>query len=240
MTHKLAVFDWNGTILADSRPSWAAGNECLEWLGYDSISYQDYLDKFTFPVIHFYKKVGCSVDHILKHKEGSNRVFQDAYDRLARGARTRRGARTLLEQLNEAGVSCIILSNYLTPKIEEHLARLKMRHLFHAISAHECDGTTILESTSKTERLSAFMAKRSFRPQDTVIIGDTMEEPEIARHLGLTSIGITDGYISEARLRAARPDYVVSSLSQVKNVILSASSCLAMAKQEAKALPEIY
>lgn len=219
MKHKLAVFDWNGTILADSKQSWQAGNECMKFFGHPPMTYRRYIDTFTFPVIHFYKRNGVNVDDVLARKEESNKLFQESYEHLAKNARTRRGSRALLRELNAAGVTCIILSNYVTKKIEAQLVRLRMEHLFHHVNAHHCNGTTILENTTKTERLSDFMVKRNFKPADSVIIGDSMEEPDIARHLGLTSIGITNGYISEKRLRAANPDHIVHNLRDISPLL---------------------
>ncbi len=212
MKHKLVVFDWNGTILCDTRQSWLAGNECLKFYGAQPLSLADYRQHFTFPIMHFYKKCGLSVDHVLAHKDEANVVFQSAYESLAANARTRRGSRTLLDWLQAQGVTSMILSNYVTEKIASHTQRLGLDHYFDTISAHNCSGTSILEKTSKVERLQDYMDSRGFKATDTLIIGDSTEEPEIARLLGLTSIGITDGYISESRLRNAQPDHIVSRL----------------------------
>lgn len=215
MKHKLIVFDWNGTILCDTRQSWEAGNACLKFYGAPPLSLKDYRDIFTFPILHFYKKHGLCVDHVLAHKEAANEVFQSTYEALAATARTRRGTRTLLDWLQAQGTTNIILSNYVCDKISMHVNRLGLEDYFDTINAHTCNGTSILEKTSKVERLEAFMKQRGFKPADTYIIGDTTEEPEIARLLGLTSIGITDGYISAARLRAAQPDYMIDRLDQL-------------------------
>jgi phosphoglycolate phosphatase-like HAD superfamily hydrolase len=219
MNRKLIVFDWNGTLLSDTRASWLAGNECLKFYGAQPMTLREYREHFTFPIIHFYKKYGLSVDDILAKKEESNAVFHNAYDSLAANARTRSGARQLLNWLQAEGTTSIILSNYVTEKIENHVQRLGLQGYFAHISAHDCNGTTILEKTSKVERLAAFMAKRRYKPEDTIIIGDTTEEPEIARALGLTSIGITDGYISTSRLRKAAPDHIIHTLPEIIPII---------------------
>jgi phosphoglycolate phosphatase len=216
---KLAVFDWNGTLLADTVQSWKAGNVCLEFYGGKAISLAQYRETFTFPIIHFYKKNGLEVDHVLKHKDAANTVFQAEYERLSATARTRTGTRSLLEWLRVRDVDCMILSNYRTQKIAAHCRRLGIDHYFKDISAYDCDGSTIMHSATKNERLSAYMKQRGFRPQDTVIIGDSTEEPDIARHLALSSIGILDGYITPARLRAARPDHVIRSLSKIPAIL---------------------
>ncbi len=216
---KIAIFDWNGTILADTRLAWIASNKCLEFYGQKPISFKRQLETFDFPIIHYYKRNGCSIDKVLETKSEANEIFQTSYDALAAKARTRRGARDLLDWLTNNGITCMILSNYLTVKIERHLDRLKINHYFSHVSANNCDGTSILNATNKLERLSEFMVKRGYRPDNAFIIGDSMEEPDIGRHLGITSIGITGGCINEKRLRSANPDHLIHKLSDTKNIL---------------------
>ena len=216
---KLAIFDWNGTLLADTHQAWVASNKCLEFYGVGPITFEKQLETFDFPIIHYYKRNNVSIDKVLETKEEANEIFQKAYDALAEKARTRRGARDLLEWLKSQNITCIILSNYLLEKIEHHLRRLKIDHYFAHVSANTCDGTSILNSTSKLERLSDFMVKRGYHPSNAFIIGDSREEPDIGRHMGITSIGITGGCINERRLRAAKPDHVITSLKETKSIL---------------------
>jgi phosphoglycolate phosphatase-like HAD superfamily hydrolase len=216
---KLIVFDWNGTILSDTVASWKAANVCLEFFGRSAITLQQYRETFHFPVIHFYKLNGCDVDDVLARKSEANILFQNAYETLAKNCRTRRGAREILTWLKLQNIDCIILSNYITARIEAHLDRLKIAPFFSYVSAHDDDGTTILQSTTKVQRLAGFMTARGYKPADTIIIGDSAEEPDIARHLGLTSIGITEGYITRERLKQAKPDFIVSALAGIKTCL---------------------
>ncbi len=216
---KLAIFDWNGTLLADTHQAWVASNECLKFYGAEPITFQKQLETFDFPIIHYYKRNGIDIDRVLETKEEANEIFQNAYDELAKNARTRRGARSLLEWLRLQGIDCIILSNYLEPKIKAHLKRLKIDHYFSHVSANTCNGTSILNATSKLERLSDFMVKRGYHMDNAFIIGDSKEEPEIGRHLGITSIGITGGCISAPRVRKAEPDHLITSLTEVPDIL---------------------
>ncbi|MDH5721744.1 MAG: HAD hydrolase-like protein [Alphaproteobacteria bacterium] len=218
-SRKLAIFDWNGTLIADTRPAWIASNYCLEFYGVGPISFQQQLETFDFPILHYFKRNGCDIDKVLATKEQSNDIFQREYNRLAGKTRTRSGTRDLLKWLKNHDIECMILSNYLTEKIEHHLERLKIRNYFSYISANNCDGTSILSATSKLERISDFMIKRGYQPQNTFIIGDSKEEPDIGRHMGITSIGITGGCISEKRLRKAKPDHIITHLSQTKAIL---------------------
>jgi len=218
---KLIVFDWNGTILADTIPSWKAGNDCLEFYGAEPITLARYKETVHFPVIHFYRLNGCSVDTVLEKAEQANALFQERYSEYAKNCRTRHGVRALLNYLQQQNIDRTILSNYLTPKIRQGAERLGIDHYFAHICGNTDDGRKILEHTSKMERLSAFMVERGYRPQDTLIIGDSTEEPEIARHLGLTCISLTGGYFATHRLKKENPDHIVSSLAQVADVLNS-------------------
>ncbi len=214
----LFVFDWNGTILSDTVPSWKAGNVALEFYGAQPISLHTHRSTFCFPIIPFYEIHGISEEEVMARRDEGNEVFQSAYSTFAKNARTRTGARNLFDHLNEQNAECIILSNYLTTRINEHLDRLKIGHYFSHVSGYDCDGTTILKSTTKTLRLRSYMEEQSYSSDHVVIIGDTMEEPEIARELDITSVGITGGYITERRLREARPDYIVGRLDAIKTL----------------------
>ncbi|MAI62765.1 MAG: hypothetical protein CBB87_09845 [Micavibrio sp. TMED27] len=221
MDHKLFVFDWNGTIISDTKASLDASNECLNFYGAPSISMTRFRQTFNFPVLKFYEDNGVSENTVLERKNEGNQVFQSSYDKFAKNCRTRGGARELLEYLKEENYKIIILSNYLTDKIESHLERLNIRHFFDDINAHDCDGTTILQSTTKVLRLREYMNLHGFDPEKTSIIGDSMEEPEIAHELGLTSYSITGGGVSEARLKKAGATYLVHSLTEVKKLLVS-------------------
>jgi phosphoglycolate phosphatase len=216
---RLIVFDWNGTILSDTVASWKAANICLEFYGQPAITLQRYRETFHFPVIHFYTLNGCDVDLVLARKAEANILFQNAYETLAKNCRTRRSAREILEWLQVQNIDCIILSNYITERIKTHLKRLKIEKYFQYVSAHDDDGSTILQHTTKAQRLSDYMVKRGYKPEDTIIIGDSAEEPDIARHLGLTSIGITDGYITEKRLIKAKPGHIIRHLGEIKALV---------------------
>jgi len=216
---KLIVFDWNGTLLADTIPGWKASNLCLEFFGHTPISLAHFRETFDFPVLHFYTKNGISVDEMLKHQDESNEVFQSSYEQFSANCRLRIGARALLDHCKANDYTCIILSNHVTEKIKTHTDRLNITHYFDYISAHNCDGTTILHKTTKIDRLKTYMNENNYVPEHTTIIGDSCEEPAIARHLNLTSIGITQGVISQTRLKKAAPNHIITNLNEVIDLI---------------------
>ena len=215
---KLIVFDWNGTILADTLPCWRASNACLEFFGVEPISLKRYRETSNFPVIHFYAKNGASVDLVLEKQAEANDIFYHHYIQAAMRARTRTGVRTLLHWLEQKGYDRTILSNYITEEIEKQLIRLKIDHYFSHVCGNP-DGCTVLERATKPERLSAYMLKRGYRADNTYLIGDSTEEPEIAHKLGLKCISITGGYFSTGRLKAAKPHFLAHNMKDVIEIL---------------------
>ncbi|MFP4313720.1 MAG: HAD family hydrolase [Alphaproteobacteria bacterium] len=215
---KLIVFDWNGTILADTLACWKASNECLQFFDVEPISLERYRETCHFPVIHFYKRNGACVDSVLAKREEANEIFYSAYTSLAKNARTRSGLRALLKWLDERGYDRTILSNYVTPEIEKQLERLKIDHYF----SHVCgngNGHTVLEQTTKPKRLSDYMLKRGYHAENTWLIGDSIEEPEIAHKLGLKCISLSGGYFSTRRLKGANPHFLVHNMKDVIEIL---------------------
>jgi HAD superfamily hydrolase (TIGR01509 family) len=52
-------------------------------------------------------------------------------------------------------------------------------------------------------------------PEETVYVGDSPEDIEMARRAGVRSIGVLGPFPTEARLRAARPDLLLASVRDV-------------------------
>ena len=59
------------------------------------------------------------------------------------------------------------------------------------------------------------MREAGAEPGDTIMIGDTTYDIEMARAAGVTSIGVTWGYHKEAALRASGADYVVHDYAEL-------------------------
>ncbi|WP_247566663.1 hypothetical protein [Bradyrhizobium sp. 151] len=68
---------------------------------------------------------------------------------------------------------------------------------------------TQYKGISKGERLRLYMRAYNLNPSSTFIIGDMPLQTDIARDLGLISVAITGGFVSETRLRAAQPHYLI-------------------------------
>ncbi|MBU6389618.1 HAD hydrolase-like protein [Patescibacteria group bacterium] len=63
------------------------------------------------------------------------------------------------------------------------------------------------------------MKKTGLDFTEVLIVGDSMEEIEIAHSTGSVSVAITNGYYSTRRLKAVNPDYLIDNLIQLEDII---------------------
>ncbi|MGY8684052.1 HAD family hydrolase [Bradyrhizobium sp. UFLA05-153] len=202
------VFDWNGTLLDDADALLQTTNAILKRFGRATIDMNTFRDHCDVPLSIFYRNLGMSESEVAATDRDGSAIFHDAYEPLASNVNLREGARTMLEIAREQAASSIIVSNHIVDPLRSQLQRLGINDYFDEVLAFESRATQY-KSMSKGERLRLYMQENDLKPPATFIIGDMPVEANIARDLGLISIAITGGFVSESRLRAAEPDYIV-------------------------------
>lgn len=217
MTH-LAVFDWNGTLFDDTPATLAATNACLRSFGRPEIDTATMQETFSFPLIHFYERMGVSTDEYLARADEEGNVFLSSYEPAAKDCAIMEGAFDLLDWLAEKDIHCMILSNHLQSCLDVDVARLGVTRYMKHVSGN-LEKATITQGLSKQIRLEAYMQTYGFSPDKAFIIGDSHEEPELARRLGLLGISISGGLLSPARLEKYKADYIIEKLSEVRPIL---------------------
>lgn len=204
------VFDWNGTLLDDSYALLQTTNAILNRLGHASINIKTFREHCDVPLSLLYGSLGMSQDEVAMVDRDGSAMFHDTYEPLADRADLREGARRVLELARREDASSIILSNHIVDPLRSQLRRLGIDDYIDDVLAFE-SRTTQYKSMSKGERLRLYMQENDLKPASTFIIGDMPVEIDIARNLGLISISITGGFVSDSRLRAAEPDYTINN-----------------------------
>ncbi|PIS05447.1 MAG: hypothetical protein COT81_00935 [Candidatus Buchananbacteria bacterium CG10_big_fil_rev_8_21_14_0_10_42_9] len=54
---------------------------------------------------------------------------------------------------------------------------------------------------------------------EIILIGDAPEDIQIGQSLGIKTVGITGGYYSSARVKAAKPDYLIHRLEDLRRIL---------------------
>lgn len=216
---KLVVFDWNGTLLDDAHANFEGANAALKALGIPPITLDHYRKTFDFPIIHFYHRNGVDADIFLERVKDANNAFFPTYERLEKTCSLRSGAKDLLEWVRFHEVTCIILSNHVIESISWHLDRFALRDYFHTLSCNPHDND-VLTSTNKQKRLEQFMTDNRLLPENVLIIGDSLEEPQIGKNLGISSVSISGGCISKERLEKAGADHYIDELPELQPILV--------------------
>ncbi|UFW88375.1 HAD hydrolase-like protein [Bradyrhizobium barranii] len=214
------VFDWNGTLLDDAYALLETTNAILDRFGRAAIDMKTFREHCDVPVSLLFRNLGLSQDELATVDRDGSAIFLDAYETLAGKADLREGARRILELARREAASSIIVSSYIVDPLRSQLRRLGINDYIDDVLAFESRDTQF-KSMSKGERLRLYMQKNNLKPASTFIIGDMPVETDIARNLGLISISITGGFVSELRLRAAHPDYTINNHHELLPILQS-------------------
>jgi phosphoglycolate phosphatase len=215
---KLVAFDWNGTLLSDASAVVKAEQVALAPAGFGHFSLKLLREHFRVPISAYWKSLGVPDDDIAKNGHEYNRVFHENYERLVVKCRTRKGAREILTWLKQQGISSVIISNHTVSGIEEQLSRLGIRGLIADVVANGHTHVAVNER-NKLLKLKNYIEPKGIKGSEVLIIGDSCEETEVGKTLGCITVAIKNGYYSTKRLRAANPDYLISSLLELKDLI---------------------
>lgn len=215
---KLVAFDWNGTIFADTHAIFESDNQIFKLLNLKPVSFQIFQKYFDVPVKNFYMALGISEKTLDEKLSQIANIFHENYEKRATKLRSRKGAKEVLEWLLKNNIDSIIFSNHIIEPIRKQLKRLKLEKYFTEVIANS-HLESALKSRGKGERLRDYIKLKSILPKEIVIIGDNLEEIEIGKEFGITTVAITEGNCSTARLRNAKPDHLINSLTRIIKII---------------------
>ncbi|MEM6811146.1 MAG: HAD hydrolase-like protein [Pseudomonadota bacterium] len=216
---RLAVFDWNGTLFDDIEATHIATNACLDFFGKPPITREIEQENFTFPLIHFYEKMGVPANEYLEKAEEAGHVFIETYNYNKAECGLAKNTIEILKWLNDQDVTCIILSNLLQPVLNDDVKHFEIGEYFHTVSGNE-DPATIVQGLSKQKRLEEFFKRENFLPENSFIIGDSHEEAEIAHRLNMMGISISGGLLSASCLEKYKKDYVINCLTELPDILI--------------------
>lgn len=127
---------------------------------------------------------------------------------------------TMLNSLRDAGIKISIASSKRRPLIEVVLEHHKLSQYFELVVG----ATDITHHKPHPESVHHTIKKLGLQHADTVVIGDSIYDLEMARNAGVDAIGVTTGIHSKEILITADPLYIVDSLDEVGRIILNGRS----------------
>ncbi|MCI5847579.1 MAG: HAD hydrolase-like protein [Clostridiales bacterium] len=212
MMIKQVLWDWNGTLLDDVQYAMDVRNRCFPAFGLPGIHDVDaYRRQFTFPVRIYYQRAGVTDENF----DQVAHAWMDEYMRGLDQAPLHPDAVETLERFERAGLRQVVLSATKRDMLEEHIGLFPIRHFFAEVL-----GLGDIYAVSKEQVGRDYLQHCGILPSETVMLGDTLHDAEVARAIGANCILIARGHQSRATLETSGFP-VVDSLTQAADNVLN-------------------
>ncbi len=192
---KNILWDWNGTLLDDMDLCIECMNTLLKNRSLPELSQEYYREVFTFPVKDYFINIGFDFSN--EPFEVPADEFVLLYNRKFHQAALYNNARKSLGNFKKKGYRQFILSAQEQKLLHRLLDHYNIREYFEAAT-----GTTDNYAHSKVEAGLIMMEQLALNPRETIMIGDTIHDYEVATALGVSCLLISHGHQSPTRLRS--------------------------------------
>lgn len=209
--YKNIVWDWNGTLLDDVAVGVDTLNEMLVKRGLPRLSAEEYKDRFGFPVEKFYHDIGFDMEKESLHELSLD--FVETYDKYAVSLALNPDVPEVLAGIRRAG-----LRQYILSALREDLLLQMLREYGIAAYFEEACGSDNIYAAGKIERGQRMVEMLDICPAETLMVGDSLHDAEVAQALGFDCILFSGGHNSGRRLQEKAP--VVHRLQELERFYL--------------------
>ncbi|RLI08189.1 hypothetical protein DRO32_02670 [Candidatus Bathyarchaeota archaeon] len=221
---RAVVFDLDGTLVHFDLDYAALKSEIIAALARlgiptSTFSPQDTLTDLLDKVEAYIKASGLNKGEVKKIWNEVFRVAEQFERASVETARLMPGAADVLAALREKGLKIGLLTLNSSAVAMNVLGRLGIKKFFDVLVARDF----VEEVKPNPGHLSRVLEELGVRPEEAIVVGDTVFDIRCAKKVGAIAIGITTGRSSEEELRKAGADYVISSLTQLPALLLEIS-----------------
>lgn len=209
---QLLVFDFDGTLVDTKKDIVDSVNRTLKELGLRT------LDRETLSTF-----IGKGVNHLMTRSlEGTgcddlpraiDFFMRDYEEHLMDQTDLFPNCRATLEHF--AHKENTILSNKPTRFITQILDALDYRAPFSTIIG----GDLMPEKKPDPGGLRHILTQHNVRPEEALMIGDSLVDIETGKRAGVPTCGVTYGHAGRQSLETAQPNWIIDDLSELKQLI---------------------
>ena len=190
---KYIFWDFNGTVLDDAKLCHDILNEMLIEEERPTVSFEEYLMIFDFPVESYYAKV-YDLEKT-SFKELAHR-FIERYMPRSLDLNLHDGVLDAISQAKNKGYQNVLLSASEESNLHKQLIHYGINNHFDAVL-----GTSNVYAKSKVEVALKFIKENHIHSDECFMIGDTLHDAEVAKALGIQIIIYTKGHQHPSRLK---------------------------------------
>ena len=187
------IWDWNGTLFNDTGLCLDLVNILLSKRKLPLLTLDEYRNIFTFPVKDYYSKAGF--DFTKESFENIGREWMDEYERRKYECGLHDGTINVLEKISSFGIGQSILSAYSQNFLEELVKHYGLTKYFEHIY-----GLDNIYASSKVQPGKELMKNLGNGIGETLLIGDTEHDYDVAIEIGADCVLIANGHQSFEKL----------------------------------------
>ena len=205
---KNVFLDFNGTLIDDVDLCLKLLNDILRRQGAKEVSLEEYKNIFTFPIKRYYELAG--VDFTKDSYEDLAIWFIKNYQKTSLSCSLYDGVIDTIKFLRGKGINVYILS-----ASEKHNLKEQCDHF--GLTSVVCDvlGIDNIHAASKVNLAIDYIKNNNINLNETIFVGDTLHDDEVAKSVGVKSILIPNGHQSKEVL--ARSNAII--IDDFKNLM---------------------
>lgn len=198
---KNIIWDWNGTLLNDAEIVYQVNAKMLEKRGIKPLTAHEHKNKFGFPIRNYYQKIGYDLEKERFEDIASEycREYDEAVAMAKLFPRTKEVLSTLVGQQKPMAVLSAAEQSHLNWILKRH----EIDHFFDHIFGLEDE-----LGHSKVERGMELIEHAGFLREETILVGDTDHDAEVASALGISVLLIAEGHQSLERLQQTGHNHI--------------------------------
>lgn len=206
-SYKHIMWDWNGTLLDDVNIAINAMNNLLRRRTLALLDIETYKDIFTFPVRDYYARLGF--DFNMEPFEKLAIEFVSEFNSENIKFKLYNGAEDVLKFIMDMGIGQSILSASQEQELNNIISKLKIKEYFIKVA-----GLNNHYALSKVARGKELLTDLCLKPEEVLLVGDTIHDYEVSKEIGCDCLLICNGHQSYQRISVC-PASIVKTISDV-------------------------
>ncbi|HKH41852.1 MAG TPA: HAD family hydrolase [Solirubrobacterales bacterium] len=144
-------------------------------------------------------------------REAESELYRELIDEV----QTMQGSRRLIEELKDADNSVVLASSAKDWEVEHYLELLDAKEIVDAWTTSD----DVEQTKPEPDLVHAALDKVGGRPEDSMLIGDTVWDVEAAHRAGVDTLAVRTGGFSEQELRDAGAREVFTSVEELRRAL---------------------
>lgn len=204
---KLALFDWNGTLINDAPAWYGAVKEIFRVFGKQPPTMEEYFREIMGDYLQIYRSRGINAS-----REELSAIYDSAYEAGVSAACLFSGARETLNVLADHGIVLGIVSWQRENLALPLLNKFGLSGLFRYLNFFATD-------TNKEAVIRQILEKEKISPQECCYVGDAPSDMRYGNGAGVVTIAFSSGYISEDLLDQVKPTHKIHQFGDILNFV---------------------